>query len=101
MKGTIAVIRPNNVKRNKKSTPFKNNTPFVNSISKTNGVLIDNAEDLDVVMPMYNLLCANDACYNACKAGKSETEVAIPLKSLSNFWRTLNIPLINCEIGLI
>ena len=52
-------------------------------------------------MPMYNLLCANDACYNACKAGKSETEVAIPLKSLSNFWRTLNIPLINCEIGLI
>ena len=25
----------------------------------------------------------------------------IPLKYLSNFWRTLEIPLINCEINLI
>ena len=29
---------------------------FINSISKINGIQIDNAEDLDVVMPMYNLL---------------------------------------------
>ena len=35
---------------------FKNNAPFINCISKTNGVKIDNAKDLDVVMPMYNLL---------------------------------------------
>ena len=35
---------------------FKNNPPFINCISKINGVKIDNAEDLDVVMPMYNLL---------------------------------------------
>ena len=35
---------------------FKNNAPFINCISKINGVLIDNAEDLDVVMPMYNLI---------------------------------------------
>ena len=35
---------------------FKNNAPFVNCISKVNGVLIDNTEDLNVVMPMYNLL---------------------------------------------
>ena len=34
---------------------FKNNAPFTNCISKIN-VLIDNAEDLDVVMPMYNLI---------------------------------------------
>ena len=34
----------------------KNNAPFINCISKINGVKIDNAEDLDVVMPMYNLL---------------------------------------------
>ena len=34
---------------------FKNNTPFTNCISKINNVLIDNAEDLDIVMPMYNL----------------------------------------------
>ena len=34
---------------------FKNNAPFTNCISKINNVLIDNAEDLDLVMPMYNL----------------------------------------------
>ena len=34
----------------------KNNTPFISCISKINGVLIENAEDLDIVMPMYNLL---------------------------------------------
>ena len=35
---------------------FKNNAPFINCISKINGALIDNPEDLDVVMPMYNLI---------------------------------------------
>ena len=35
---------------------FKNNAPFISCISKINGIKIDNAEDLDVVMPMYNLL---------------------------------------------
>ena len=35
---------------------FKNNEPFTSCISKINGVQTDNAEDLDVVMPMYNLL---------------------------------------------
>ena len=54
-KGTITVIRLNDAKRNK-STAFKNNSPIVNIISKINGVLTDNTEDLDVMMPMYNLL---------------------------------------------
>ena len=31
---------------------FKDNAPFINCVSKINGVKIDNAEDLDVVMPM-------------------------------------------------
>ena len=31
---------------------FKNNAPFTDCISKINGALIDNAENLDVVMPM-------------------------------------------------
>ena len=35
---------------------FKNNAPFKSFISKTNSTLINNAEDLDIVMPMYNLL---------------------------------------------
>ena len=55
VKGTITVVRPNNAKRNK-SVAFKNNAPFINCISKINGEKIDNAENLDVVMPMYNLL---------------------------------------------
>ena len=32
---------------------------------------------------------------------EKEVEIAVPLKYLSNFWRTLDIPLINCEINLI
>ena len=42
----------------KKNRPlaFKNNAPFVSHTSKINGVLIENAADLDIVMPMYNLL---------------------------------------------
>ena len=35
---------------------FKNNALFTNCISKINNVLIDNAEDLDVLMPKYNLV---------------------------------------------
>ena len=55
VKGEITVTNPNNAKRNKAVT-FKNNAPFVNCISKINGVQIDKAGDLDVVIPMYNLL---------------------------------------------
>ena len=56
VKGTITVTEPDNAKRNKEVT-FRNNAPFINSISKINGVKIDNAGDLDVAMPMYyNLL---------------------------------------------
>ena len=55
VKGAITVVIPNNANRNK-ATAFKNNAPFINCTSKINGVKIDNAKDLDVVMPMYNLL---------------------------------------------
>ena len=145
VKGNITVTDPDNAKRDK-SVAFKNNAPFINCISKINGVQIDNAEDLDVVMPIYNLLeysknyikaagslwiyyrdepsnplSSNsesfkyntsitgnnynvgdgEADYDAEKIGKNKTEVAIPLKHLSNFWRTLNISWINCEVELI
>ena len=55
VKGDITVTELDNAKRNK-SFAFKNNAPFINCIWKINGVEIDGAEDLDVVMPMYNLL---------------------------------------------
>ena len=32
---------------------------------------------------------------------KEDVKIAIPLKYLGNFWRSLDIPLINCEITLI
>ena len=31
---------------------------------------------------------------------KDDIEIVVPLKYLSNFWRTLDIPLINCEVSL-
>ena len=55
LKRDITVGALNNAKRNK-VVAFKNKAPFINSISKINGVKIDNAEDLDTVMSMYNLL---------------------------------------------
>ena len=33
--------------------------------------------------------------------GTKNVEVMVPLKCLSNFWRTLEMPSINCEINLI
>ena len=30
-----------------------------------------------------------------------DVEIIVPLKCLSNFWRTLKMPLINCEVNLI
>ena len=77
VKGTITVTKktftnddteaPNNTVANATNTAndnafgekklvFRNNAPFINCVLKINGVKIDNVEDLDVVMPMYNLL---------------------------------------------
>ena len=145
VKGTITVTNPDNNEYDKELT-LKNNAPFVSCILKTNNTRIDNAEDLDVVMPVYNLLeysknykktagrfwnynrdqpneesigGGNAAIKYSIKNSKSfdyktsitgklegsnaekEVEIVAPLKYLSNFWRTLNMPLINCEINLI
>ena len=56
VKGYITLEGDNDANKQNKNLVFKNNAPFINCISKINGVKIDNAEDLDVVMPMYNLL---------------------------------------------
>ena len=63
VKGTITVTAPganidaNNI-RDKRNRPLilKNNAPFVSCITRINGELIEDADDLDIVMPMYNLL---------------------------------------------
>ena len=54
VKGT-AIVRPDVAKRNK-VVACKNNAPFIKCISKINGEKTDNAENLDVIMTMFNLL---------------------------------------------
>ena len=56
VKGTITVTDPNNNSNMDRRLTFKNNAPFISCISKINSELVENAEDLDIVMPMYNLL---------------------------------------------
>ena len=51
VKGTITVTRPGSIMYDKKSS-FKNDAPFSSCISKINNTLIDNAEVLDIVIPM-------------------------------------------------
>ena len=43
----------------------------------------------------YNI-GADEEGYDANKVVKNESEVVIPLKKLINFWKSLNIPQINC-----
>ena len=56
VEGDITLEGDNDANKRNINLIFKNNAPFINCISKIDGVKIDNAEDLDVVMPMYNLL---------------------------------------------
>ena len=63
VKGTITVTAPGvnngaNDIRDKKNRPLilKNNAQFVSFITRINGELIEDADDLDIVMSMYNLL---------------------------------------------
>ena len=63
VKGTIMLTAPGvnngaNNTRDKRNRPLilKNNSPFVSCITRINGELIEDADDLDIVMSMYNLL---------------------------------------------
>ena len=147
VKGTISV---NNtaaagaaVNNTNKKVIFKNCAPFTNCINEINNTQIDNAEDIDIVMPMYNLIEYGDnyakttgSLWQYCKDipdlnanaeiteftagnltdsfnfkakitgqtgdnGTKNVEIMVPLKYLSNFWRTLEMSLINCEVNLI
>ena len=133
-----------------KKVIFKNYTPSTNCISKINNTEVDNAEYIDIVMSMYNLIEYSDnysktlgSLWQYCKeipavnndgsilefnganatdsfnlktkitgqtaadnnndniAGRVNVEIMVPLKYLSNFLRTLEMPLINCEVELI
>ena len=60
VKGTITVIdasaagaATNNAN---KKVKFKNCAPFTNCINEINNTQVDNAKDIDIVMPKYNLI---------------------------------------------
>ena len=144
VKGTITVpntgtaVAPNN--RNNKVIS-KNCVQFADWVSEINNKEIDNAKDIDVVMPMYNLIEYSDNYskrsghswqyyrdellinngaiidvpddpasasfkYKQKITGQTENngtkdvQIMLPLKYLGNFWRTLEMSLINCEINI-
>ena len=117
-----------------KGVIFKNCAPFTKCIGRINNTDIDDAQDIDTVMPMYNLieysnnyLKTSGSLWQYYKddpndnieqsesfqskikpTGKTppggntkDVEILVPPKYLSNFWRTLEMPLINCELELI
>ena len=50
-----------------KKVIFKNCAPFINCIREINNTQVENAEDIDIVMPMYNLIEYRDNCSNIWK----------------------------------
>ena len=54
--GTITVTGNHPRDRQNRPLILKNNAPFISFITRINGELIEDADDLDIVMPMYNLL---------------------------------------------
>ena len=67
VKGTITVSntatqsQPNNAAN--KKVIFKNCPLFANCISRINNTQVDDAHDIDVVMPMYNLIEFSDLLF--------------------------------------
>ena len=137
VKGTITIARAGDndaakrLDERNKGVIFKNCVPFTKCISR---IKTDNAQDINVVMPMYNLteysdnysktsgslwqfykddpndnMAQSESFKSKIKitgtspaAGNTkDVEIIVPLKYLSNFWRTLEMPLINCEVNLI
>ena len=60
MKGTISATGTNNANRRNKKLTFKNNAPLRSYVSNINNTFIENAEDLDIAIPLYNLLELSD-----------------------------------------
>ena len=54
--GTITVTGNHPRDRQNRPLIIKNNAPFISCITRINGESIEDADDLDIVMPMHNLL---------------------------------------------
>ena len=55
---SVAITVPNTAAAadNRKNIITKNCPPFTDFISEINNTQIDNAKDIDIVLPMYNLI---------------------------------------------
>ena len=60
VKGTISATITAAANNTNKKVIFKNCAPFANCISEINNTQIGNAQDMDIVMPMYNLIEYSD-----------------------------------------
>ena len=92
---------------------------YRNNYLKTSGSLWENFKEIPVVNNAGNIVDCNGANTtdsfifkikitgqtaadnNNGNVGRVEVEIMIPLKYVSNFWRTVGMPLINCKIELI
>ena len=115
---------------------FKNCAPFRTCDETINDEHIEKTEDLDIVMPMYNLLEYSDNYQNSAGSlyqfkrdeppddnadvannktslvyksklikgtddnNVNNVKLVVPLKYVSNFFRSLELPLVNCKIDL-
>ena len=93
--------------------PMYNLIEYSDNYSKTSGSLWQYCKDIPAVNNAGNIVDFNGA--NATDSFNFKTkitgqtnddgiinvEIMVPLKYLSNFWRTLEMPLINCEVELI
>ena len=117
-----------------KGVAFKNCAPFTSCISEISDTHVDNCKDIDIVMPLYNLLeysdnyaktsgslwqyyrdepnnhLADSELFNSkikitgktpAAGNEKVVETMVLLRYLSNFWRNIELLLVNCEVNLI
>ena len=86
-----------NYYRDEPSNPLSTNSESFNYKTSITG----NTSNVDEEITDDDGNEVDNSNYDANKVGKNKAEIVILLKHLSNFWRSLNILLINCEVELI
>ena len=93
--------------------PMYNLIEYSDNYAKTTGSLWQYCKDIPALdangeIVVFNMNNVTDSFNFKVKItgetgddGTKNVEIMVPLKYLSNFWRTLEMPLINCEVNLI
>ena len=114
---------------NDTTVAFKNCAPFKTCNINIDDEYIEAAKYLDIIMPMYNLLEYSDSYEDTTGSlyqfkrdelpdnnnvvtantaslkyksidGDNNVKLVVPLKYISNFFRSLEMPLVNCKVDL-